>query len=62
MECAGAYESWEAFEEGSVENRRRRPDTAVDIELGRGIPQLEANVGVDVPELGFDDDVRVRSL
>lgn len=50
-------DSWEELEDGSVEKRRRRPVTAVETALGRGILQVEVKSGVDVPELGVDDDV-----
>jgi hypothetical protein len=46
--------------EGSVEKRRRRPVTACENELGRGMLHEEARLGVDVPE--FEDDVGVWSL
>ena len=45
-----------------MEKRRRRPDTAVVTELGRGMLQLEVSIGVEVPELECEDDVGVRSL
>lgn len=61
MECILECESCEELEDGSVEKRRRRPVTAVETELGRGILHEDAKYGVDVPELEFEDDA-VRSL